>query len=229
MKRLFAWPAVVLLLGGVCGAVYWLAIRPLPMETPPLLPPYDSRGGAKGGLALGDSLRAALPKDPVAAKKELLRVQKALEALKPKGSYIVIDTHSNHLTYRTADAVHFRVTCSTGSGGMLMDSASGKKWSFNTPRGVFKVAAKIENPWWRKPDWAFIEEQEEIPKDPGERLDPNVLGDYALGFGDGYFIHGTLYTRLLGISVTHGCVRLDDDELKALYKVVPIGTPIYIY
>ncbi len=56
-----------------------------------------------------------------------------------------------------------------------------------------------------------------------------MMGAYAIGFGDGYFIHGTIYERLLGISVTHGCVRVGADDLKNIYDRVKIGTPIYIF
>ncbi|MBM3325839.1 MAG: L,D-transpeptidase [Calditrichaeota bacterium] len=179
-------------------------------------------------IVLMDTILPNLPADPAQAKKELQRVQKALAALKPKGLYIVIDTHSNQLYLRTTDSILIRATCSTGYGGELVDSATGKKWVFNTPKGVFKVNSKLVDPWWRKPDWAFIEEGEEIPKDPAERYDPNMLGEYALGFGNGYFIHGTLYTRLLGVAVSHGCVRLGNDDLEFIYKKVSIGTPVYV-
>jgi hypothetical protein len=70
------------------------------------------------------------------------------------------------------------------------------------------VLSKLANPVWRKPDWAFVEEGEPIPKDPGDRLEYGSLGEYALYFGNGYMIHGTLYERLLGRPVSHGCVRL---------------------
>ena len=56
-----------------------------------------------------------------------------------------------------------------------------------------------------------------------------MMGDYAMGFGDGFFIHGTLYERLLGVNVTHGCVRLGSDDLKVLYSQVPIGTTVYVF
>ena len=47
-----------------------------------------------------------------------------------------------------------------------------------------------------------------VPTNAADRVEQGVLGEYALGFGKGYFIHGTLYTRLLGKNVTHGCIRL---------------------
>ncbi|MBK7142858.1 MAG: L,D-transpeptidase [bacterium] len=176
-----------------------------------------------------DSTLAQLPSEQKAAKKELEKARKSLDKLKPKGKYIVIDTHANRIAIRTEDSILVEATCSTGSGSELVDSLTGRKWIFNTPLGVFKVKNKLTEPWWRKPDWAFIEENEAIPKNEGDRLDPNVMGEYALGFGDGFFIHGTIYQRLLGINVTHGCVRVGSDDLKKIYDQTPIGTPIYIF
>jgi L,D-transpeptidase YbiS len=211
------WKSIIaLILIGVLTTLGYFAFKPLQVEK-------------SEWSSISDSLKTDLPDDPALARKEIFKVQQSLQSLRPKGRYIVIDSHSNHLTYRTEDSVLFRATCSTGSGGVLVDSATGRKWTFMTPHGIFKIKTKIEHPWWRKPDWHYIEEKEEIPTDPSQRFDSEVLGDYAMGFGDGYFIHGTLYKRLLGISVTHGCVRLGDDELKELFKVVPIGTPVYIF
>ncbi len=149
--------------------------------------------------------------------------------VKEKGSYIVIDRYINKLYLRTESKVILEALCSTGTGAELEDTLSGRRWIFETPRGVFKIDTKLENPWWRKPDWAFIEEGEAIPIDDQERLDPEMLGEFALGFGDGLFIHGTLYERLLGVNVTHGCVRLGAEDLKVLYKNAKIGTRVYVY
>jgi len=68
---------------------------------------------------------------------------------------------------------------------------------------------------------AFIEEGEPIPTDPRERFESGVLGEYGLYFGDGFLIHGTLYERLLGRNVTHGCIRLGRGDL----RVVQVGPP----
>jgi L,D-transpeptidase YbiS len=151
--------------------------------------------------------------------------------LKPGERYIVVNTHANRVYLRTQDKILLEAVCSTGSGDTLLDTATGRLWVFNTPRGEFTVTTKLVEPWWRKPDWAFIEEGE-APPPPSraeERLDPAVMGDYALGFGDGYFIHGTLYERLLGVNVTHGCVRLGAEDLEKLYKQVTIGTGVYVF
>lgn len=176
-----------------------------------------------------DTVAAVLPTDNKAAQKELAKARATMAKLKPATPYIVINTHTNKIDLRTEDSILLEVTCSTGHGGMLIDSATGRKWVFNTPDGVFKINSKIKQPWWRKPDWAFLEDDEKIPKNENERYDPQMMGDYAMGFGDGYFIHGTIYERLLGISVTHGCVRVGADDLKQIYDKVKIGTPVYIF
>jgi hypothetical protein len=180
-------------------------------------------------LLPGDLLSFRLPENEKLAKSELAKARLALAELKPSRPYIVIDTHANILTLRNENTILLKATCSTGSGGELTDSLTSRRWIFDTPRGIFRVTSKLTDPWWRKPDWAFIEENEAIPKDPSERLDPEMLGEYALGFGDDYYIHGTIYERLLGVNVTHGCVRLGSDDLKKLYSKAPIGTLIYIF
>ena len=119
--------------------------------------------------------------------------------------------------------------CSSGSGMVLRDEGTNRRWVFDTPRGCFTVQSKLRNPAWRKPDWAFVEDGLPVPRNPADRLEYGSLGEYALYLGDGYLIHGTLYERLLGRSVTHGCIRLGRDDLRTVYKLVPIGTPVFIF
>lgn len=174
--------------------------------------------GAAGGKAL--------PGDLPARNRALLA---KLEALSPHGVHVVVDTGANRLTLMDGTKVLRTAVVSCGSGNILPNPLGGKDWVFDTPRGEFKVETRIKNPFWVRPDWAFIEEGEKIPKKFDERIEEGVMGDYALGIGHGYFLHGTLYTRLLGRNVTHGCVRIGDEDLKALYQTVPIGARVYIY
>ena len=153
-----------------------------------------------------------------------------LKAAAPRGVYIVIDQTHNRLYLRRDDEILLEAVCSTGS-GMVLKEGSGRKrqWVFDSPRGRFEVLSRSENPVWRKPDWAFVEEGEPIPKNPAERLDYGSLGEYALYFGDGYMIHGTLYERLLGRPVSHGCIRVGRDDLRKVWAAAKLGTRIYIY
>ncbi len=161
------------------------------------------------------------------AENSILRSR--LRGLNPDGIYIVIDSARNRLFLRYGNRTIREAMVSTGSGNVLKDPDGRRKWVFDTPRGEFTVKTKYVAPLWTKPDWAFIEEDETIPKNFKDRVENGVLGDYALGFGDGYLIHGTLYTRLLGRSVTHGCIRVGDEDLRAIYTASGIGTKIYIF
>jgi L,D-transpeptidase YbiS len=157
-------------------------------------------------------------------------LKKQLEQFAPHQHYILVDTARNHLYIKRSQEIVLDAIASTGSGVVLDKPGEGNtQWVFDTPRGEFTVQSKLTHPAWVKPDWAFIEEGLMVPKNPADRVERGVLGDYALGFGKGYFIHGTLYTRLLGKNVTHGCIRLNDDDLKSVYQLARVGTPIMIF
>ena len=169
------------------------------------------------------------PRKPATLQEKHDDILKRLSALAPRGVYLMIDTGTNRLYLMRNRCIRREAICSTGSGRFLPDPPRNREWTFDTPKGEFRIRRKVENPVWTKPDWAFIEEGEPIPKRQSDRVTPDELGDYAMDLGDGYLIHGTLYERSLGMSVTHGCVRLGAKDLEAIFKAVRIGTPVYIF
>ena len=173
--------------------------------------------------------RRSVSSRPASPQQKRDALEAKLEALAPKGIYLLIDTGTNHLYLMRNRCVLRVALCSTGSGRFLPDPPRRREWTFDTPKGEFRIQRKVLDPVWNKPDWAFIEEGEEIPKKQADRLAPEELGDYAMDLGDGYLIHGTLYERSLGLSVTHGCVRLGAKDLEAIFKSVKIGTRVYIF
>jgi lipoprotein-anchoring transpeptidase ErfK/SrfK len=44
-----------------------------------------------------------------------------------------------------------------------------------------------------------------------------------------YGIHGTNDPASIGRDMSHGCVRMDNEDILELSSAVPIGTPVYIH
>jgi L,D-transpeptidase ErfK/SrfK len=153
-----------------------------------------------------------------------------LKATAPRGVYIVIDQTQNRLYLKKDDETLLDARCSAGSGMVLKESYGKKReWVFDSPRGRFQVLSLLRNPVWAKPDWAFVEDGEPIPTRSADRLETGSLGEYALYFGNGFMIHGTLYERLLGRAVSHGCIRVGRDDLRKVWANARLGMHIYIY
>jgi len=169
-------------------------------------------------------------------KKQIAQITNDIQRL--TGKYNSFTTGQTYLVINTTDNLFYLYRnkklireghCSSGSYKMLK-TEEGRSWIFKTPKGKFWIQGKITNPTWRRPDWAFVEEGLPIPsQDDPSRYEYGVLGDYAMALGDGYLIHGTLYKRFLGMPVTHGCVRLNDEDLEAIFHSLTIGSSVYIY
>ena len=112
-------------------------------------------------------------------------------------------------------------------------SGKGKTWlrSFATPKGVRQVESIEKDPKWYRPDWVWEEKGLEVPEDltMEERAVPGALGPYKVSFGDGYYIHGTRAGRIRPGKYSHGCVRMNNSDLKNLVKLIDVGTLLYIY
>lgn len=170
----------------------------------------------------------ALSDEEAARRAE--RAEKRLAALAPaRETYVVVDTHANRLKiYKNGELVRDAL-CSTGSGVRLRDPRDGREWVFDTPQGELRILRKVKDPVWVKPDWAFIEEGYEPPKSLRDRVDDFSLGDYGLYMRDGYIIHGTIFKTLLGKRVTHGCIRLGDEDLEFAFRNVPTNARVFLF
>jgi L,D-transpeptidase ErfK/SrfK len=171
----------------------------------------------------------ALASEKSNLEKSVKLTSKKLDNLAPKGSYLIVNSINNEFfLYKDGELLHQGI-CSTGN-NTLLEGQNNKKWFFKTPQGVFKIRTKVKDPLWVKPDWAFVEEGLPVPSPTHpSRYEYGVLGDYAMSIGNGYLIHGTLYKRFLGLPVTHGCIRLNDEDLKIVFDNMQLGSSVYIY
>jgi hypothetical protein len=162
-------------------------------------------------------------------QNRIKRLERSYAKFSVTQAYLIVNTTENKFSLNNKGKVVREGRCSTGS-FILLDAGEERKWKFETPKGLFRIQGKAESPVWNKPDWAFIEEGLPVPPSNSHlRWEAGVLGDYALSIGDGYLIHGTLYKRLLGMPVTHGCVRMDDEDLEIVFNTLRIGSKVYIF
>ena len=107
------------------------------------------------------------------------------------------------------------------------------KMDWRTPLGETRVIQKIRHPAWYPPE--SIRKEHAAHDDPLPKVVPagpdNPLGDFALRLAAGngeYMIHGTNNPTAVGMSVTHGCIRMYPEDVAALFPLVSVGTRVWL-
>jgi L,D-transpeptidase ErfK/SrfK len=105
--------------------------------------------------------------------------------------------------------------------------AIGRK-EYGTPTGLFRVTDKIEDPDWVQFDWDDPSRViRTVPPGPDNPLGPRWIG-FASGYGWQIGFHGTPHPELLGQAVSHGCVRMRNDDVVKVYDRVEVGTVVIV-
>ncbi len=107
------------------------------------------------------------------------------------------------------------------------------KMDWHTPLGRTTIVNKKERPSWTPPE--SVRKEHIANGDPLPAVVPpgpdNPLGEFAMRLGipkGSYLIHGTNNPIAVGMAVTHGCIRMYPDDIRALFPLVPVGTPVYL-
>lgn len=100
---------------------------------------------------------------------------------------------------------------------------------WRTPQGSFRVRGKTENPTWVIPESIRAEHIRERD-DPRTFIaggDPeNPLGLFRLELTlPLYALHGSNMPWGVGMQVSHGCIRLYNEDIAILFHEVQVGTP----
>jgi lipoprotein-anchoring transpeptidase ErfK/SrfK len=125
-----------------------------------------------------------------------------------------------------------RITAFKGDSVILSEKIAVGKDDSPTPNGRYylkELLRACENE--KQPDGTV----KCVPNDKG------IYGPYAYGLsgfsptldswngGDAVIgIHGTNQPELLGTDVSHGCIRMSNEGITALSKVLPLGTPVMV-
>lgn len=113
---------------------------------------------------------------------------------------------------------------SVRQGEMLIASyavAVGRE-GWQTPTGQFSVFQKQIDPIWEHP---FTGER--VPPGPQNPLGSRWIGFWSDGTNAVGF-HGTPDESVIGSAVSHGCVRMRNEDVQALYELVSLETPVTV-
>lgn len=123
--------------------------------------------------------------------------------------FIIINKSTNRLAYYENGKLY-----------KVFKVATGRKQTY-TPEGKFKIVNKIVNrPYYNG----------HIPGgDPRNPLGNRWLGLDARGtWGTTYAIHGNNDPSSIGKYISHGCVRMYDNEVEWLFARIKLNTPVVI-
>ncbi|SBO42439.1 Protein ErfK/srfK [Cyanobium sp. NIES-981] len=169
------------------------------------------------------ALLLAAPAGPLGMAPSL--AQQAGSGL-PGGRELVLDRRGRHVRVLEGGREVRRFPVAVGRPG------------WETPVGRFAVLELVRDPVWEHPATG-----QKVP--PGPR---NPLGSRWIGFhrdcqgrrgfnGRDYLVvegcvsagfHGTPNRESVGQAVSHGCVRLFDEDARELFDLVSIGTPVTV-
>jgi L,D-transpeptidase ErfK/SrfK len=99
--------------------------------------------------------------------------------------------------------------------------AVGKK-GWETPTGRFQVRELVRDPVWKSP-WTG----RTATPGPNSPLGERWIGFWTDGKNSIGF-HGTPTVNSLGRAASHGCVRMRNQDVKVLFDLVRMGTPVIV-
>lgn len=138
-------------------------------------------------------------------KSSFIKPGDRLKAVTAKFS-IVVDKTRNTLILKADEKMIKLYHVGTGTSG-------------STPAGDFQITNKLINPPWYKTGEGVVPYGD--PK--------NILGTHWLGLNiTGYGIHGTWEPESIGKQSSAGCIRMLNEDVEELFKIVPSGTPVTV-
>jgi len=128
---------------------------------------------------------------------------------------IVVKTHERRLYFVIDRGRALRFPVGVGRAGMA--------WT-----GRAHVEGKYIEPAWAAPP-SIRRENPRLPKVIPGGAPNNPMGAAALTLRGGeYAIHGTNHPELIGGFVSHGCIRMYNADIRELYRLVDVGTPVVV-
>ena len=155
--------------------------------------------------------RQPLPDSSLIQEPNSRELVQATTAANPKlATHLVLKLRERRVYVYQNDRVQARYPVAIGKPG------------WETPVGNFKVLDMQKNPTWVSPFNGKV-------IGPGAS---NPLGVRWVGFwtdGNNFIgFHGTTQENLIGQAVSHGCVRMRNKDIAALFEQVAVETPVIV-
>lgn len=127
----------------------------------------------------------------------------------PGDPLLIVNKKTNEMAFVEDNRVQTVVSIGTGKTKKL------------TPEGMFTITVKAKDPYYRKKN---------IPGgSPANPLGARWIGFDAKGTdGRSYGIHGTNQPETIGRYVSKGCIRTQNEVIKSLYPLIPLGTKVLV-
>src|SRR4029453_12796874 len=153
---------------------------------------------------------------PQAVKRDIKHAREPVRLNGYSAGTIVIKTNERHLYYVTGEGKAIRYPVGVGKAGMA--------WT-----GQSSIDGKYISPAWQAPDSIRRDRSRAAPVIPGGSPS-NPMGAAALTLSGGgqYAIHGTNNPGSIGGFVSHGCIRMYNQDIMDLYARVSVGTKVVV-
>lgn len=126
------------------------------------------------------------------------------------GTRLVVKLSDRHVYLYKDDHVIGKYSLAVGQAG------------WETPTGSYKILDKEQNPSWVHPITGI-----ETPPGPNNPLGKAWIGFWTDGKTEIGF-HGTNQEELIGQAVSHGCLRMRNEDIENIFAQVDIGTPVIV-
>ena len=195
----------------------------LPLQSAPPAPITPTAPAPAGpGAAAQEQLAAKQEQidqniaKPQAVKRDIKHARETVRLNGYSAGTIVIKTNERHLYYVTGEGQAIRYRVGVGKAGMA--------WT-----GLSSIDGKYISPAWQAPESIRKDYSRLPPVIPGGSPS-NPMGAAALTLSGGgqYAIHGTNNPGSIGGFVSHGCIRMYNQDIMDLYARVSVGTKVVV-
>lgn len=150
-------------------------------------------------------------------------------SIRMPGQHILPDTPRSGIVINLPEYRLYHYPANGGSVSTWPVGIGREGWS--SPIGETRVARKEANPSWYPPQ--SIRDEHAAAGDPLPAVVPpgpdNPMGPFKMNLAmSGYVIHGTNKLFGIGMRVSHGCFRMNNQDVTELFPQVPVGTAVTI-